>query len=173
MDVVVQHIAAYFNAPFDENGEAWGKISALKVLEEFLPDGRILTFFLTIIADPKEYDMARVLLLKLLETDPFPEARRRIGECVATAFPGEENWTVRCWLGRAVAAYTDIPGTREIAIACVLNQSEYEDVRHNCLSGLNVAEPMVLDTLKLLAIEDSTLGIAARRQLEKLSTDSY
>lgn len=169
MDEVERHIAAYRAAPFDANGEAWGKTAALEALEEFLPDDRLLEFVLGIIADPAEYDMARLHLLKLLEVNPFPEARQRVGKCVAAAITGEEDWTVRCWLGRALAAYSDVPAARAAAVARALDPSEDEDVRHNCLAGLAASDPEVLPALRQLAAEDSLLGVAARRQLAKAS----
>jgi hypothetical protein len=43
-------------------------------LEEFLPDGRVPDFFLSIVADPAESDMARPRLLDLFEIDPVPAA---------------------------------------------------------------------------------------------------
>ena len=72
MDAVERDIAAYRSAPFDANGEAWGKIAALIALEKLLPDSRVLDFFLAIAADPTEYDMARVHLLKLFEAEKPP-----------------------------------------------------------------------------------------------------
>jgi len=165
VDAVERHIAAYRAAPFDPNGKAWGKLEALEALEELLPDGRVLDFFLGIIADPAEYDMARLHLLKLLEVNPAPAARQRIGECVAAALPGEEDWTMRCWLGRAVAAYSDISAARVVAIARAADPAEDEDVRHNCLSGLRGSEPDVVQTLRRIAAEGGSLGSAARRRL--------
>ncbi len=141
VDAVEGHMAAYRAAPFDARREAWGKTAALEALEEFLPDGRVLDFFLAIVADPAEYDMARLHLLKLFEINPVPAARSRIGACVAAILPSEEDWTVRCWLGRAVAAFSDIPAARAAAIARALDPSEDEDVRHNCLAGLWGSDP--------------------------------
>jgi HEAT repeat protein len=74
-------------------------------------------------------------------------ARQRVGECVAAALPDEKDWTVRCWISRAVAAYSDIPAARAVAIARAVDPSEDEDVRHNCLSGLDGTEPEVVQAL--------------------------
>jgi hypothetical protein len=169
VDDVERHIAAYRAAPFDARGEAWGKTAALEALEAFLPDSRVLDFFLAIVADPAEYDMARLHLLKLFEADPAPAARSRIGECVAATLPAEKDWTVRCWLGRAVAAYTEIPAARAVAIARVLDPSEDEDVRHNCLAGLWGSDPGAVPALRQLAAEESPLGRAARERLARAS----
>lgn len=159
----------YRAVSFDANGEAWGKTDALRVLEEFLPDGRVLDFFLGIIAGPAEYDMARVELLKWLEGNPIPAERQRIAECVAATISGEKDWMVRCWLGRAVAAYSDIPAARAVAIARAADPTEYEDVRHNCLCGLSGAEPEVVHALRQVAAEDSSLGSAASRRLAEMA----
>jgi hypothetical protein len=167
VDEVERHIAAYRSAPFDAAGEAWAKTAALEALEEFLPDGRVLDFFLAVVADSSEYDMARLHLLKLFEVDPAPAARQLIGECVAAALPGEEDWTVRCWLGRAVAAFADIPAARAVAIARALDPAEDEDVRHNCLAGLRPSDPEVVPALRQLAAEDSLLGHTARERLAR------
>lgn len=110
--------------------------------------------------------MARLHLLRLFELNPAPEAWRRIGECVATALPGEEDWTVRCWLARAVAAYSDVPAARAAAVARALDPTEDEDVRHNCLAGLHGTDPEVVEALRLLAAEGGSLGFAARRKRE-------
>lgn len=169
MEEVDRQIAAYRAAPLDASGEAWGKTAALEALEDHLPDGRVLDFFLSIIADPAEYDMARVHLAKLFEVNPVPAARQRIGECVAAALPGEQDWMVRCWLGRAVAAFADIQAARAVAIARAVDQAEYEDVRHNCLSGLRGTDPEVILALRRIAAEDGSLGSAARRRLAEVT----
>ena len=114
-DAVAEQMERYRSSPFDSSGEAWDKIAALESLEAQLNDPRVIDFFVAVIGDPAEYDMARVHLLKLLEICPAPEFRQRIGECVAAVLPGEPDWTVRCWLGRAVAAYSDIPAARTAA----------------------------------------------------------
>jgi hypothetical protein len=163
-------MAAYRTAPFDARGEAWGKTAALEALEAFLPDKRILDFFLAVVADPAEYDMARLHLLKLFEFNPVPTARSRIGECVAAMLPREEDWTVRCWLARAVAAFSDIPAARAAAIARALDPSEDEDVRHNCVAGLWGSDPEAVPALQQLAGEDSLLGRAARERLARPSS---
>jgi hypothetical protein len=169
LDEVERHIAAYRSASFDANGEAWEKTGALEALEQFLPDGRVLDFFLNIISDPAEYDMARVHLLKLFEINPVPSARRRVGDCVAAALPGEQDWMVRCWLGRAVSRYNDIPAARAVALACVLDPGEDTDVRHNCLFllGQHRDHPEVAQALVQLAAGDGLLATAARRELKK------
>ncbi len=169
MDEVERQIAAYHAAPFDANGEAWGKTAALDALEDYLPGSRVLAFFLGIIANPAEYDMARLHLLKHFEINPAPAARQLVAECVAAALPSEEDWTVRCWLGRVVAAYSDIPAARAVAIARAVDPSEDEDVRHNCLSGLRGAEPEVVRALRHLAAGGGSLGHAARRRLAKVA----
>jgi hypothetical protein len=163
VDEVERHITAYRAAPFDAKGEAWGKTAALEALEAFLPDGRVVDFFLGIVADPTEYDMARLRLVKLFEINPAPAERQRIGECVAAALPGERDWTVRCWLGRAVAAYSDIPAARAVAIGRALDPAEDEDVRHNCLAGLRPSDPEAVPALRRIAAEDSSPGAAADR----------
>lgn len=107
-DEVERHIAAYRAAPFDSNGEAWVKAAALEALEEFLPDGRVLDFYLGAILAPAEYDMARLHMLKLFEIDPAPAARQRgSGSERVWRSPCRARKTGRCWLGRAVAAYSD------------------------------------------------------------------
>ena len=168
MDEIEHHIATYRSAPFDGQGEAWGKTAALEALEEFLPDDRVVDFFLTVIADPTEYDMARLHLLKLLEVAPALVARQQIGQCVATTLQNEEDWTVRCWLARAVAAYMDVSVARAVAVAVVLDQDEDEDVRHNCLAGLRTSDPEVVSALRQLATQDGMLGHAAQEQLANL-----
>jgi hypothetical protein len=168
LDEVERHIAAYRAASLDANGEAWGRTDALEALEQFLPDRRVLDFFLGVIADPAEYDMARVQLLKLFEVNPVPAARRRVGECVAAAMLGEQDWMVRFWLGRAISRYNDIPAARAAAVACVLDPAEDRDVRHNCLflPRRQRDDPAVGRALAQLAAGDGLLARAARRELE-------
>jgi hypothetical protein len=169
VDAVEQQIAAYRAVPFDEDGEAWGKVSALEALEDHLPDERVLDFFLEVIADPAEYDLAGVELAKLFELDPVPAQRARIGELLAAALVAEEDDLVRQWLARAVACYTDVPAARAAAIGRVLDPEEDEDVRHNCLTGLCRAEPEVVRVLRQLAGAPGSLGGAARDHLARLT----
>jgi hypothetical protein len=169
VDDIERHIAAYRAAPFNTRGEAWGKTTALQALEEFLPDDRVLDFFLGVIADPTEYDMARIQLLKLFEVNPANAARNRIGECVAAALTLDEDWVVRCWLGRAVSYYNDIPAARDAAVSCLLDSDEDNDVQHNCLFRLGQQRdnPEVAQVLNQLAAGDGHLASAARRELDR------
>lgn len=169
MDEIERLIAAYRCAVFDADGEAWGKTAALESLEEYLPDSRVLEFFLEIVADPTEYDMARVHILKLFEFEAVPGARDRIGACIAAALTEERDWMVRCWLGRAVASYADIPAARSVAIARALDQAEFEDVRHNCLPGLRVGHPDIILALETIGAGEGTLAGVARKQLMSLT----
>jgi hypothetical protein len=169
VDAVEKLIAAYHTAPFDTRGEAWGKVAALEALEDHLTDPRVLPFFLQLIGNPDEYDMARVHLLKLLELDPLPEAAGQIGETIVATLAREKDMLVRSWLSRAAGGFSHVPVVLNSALAGVQNVEEDDAVRSNFLAVLTGrgVEPAVVEVLRKLAQADGNLGDSARRYLNE------
>jgi hypothetical protein len=171
MDRVAKQLAAYRRVPTDAKGQAWGKVRILEALEDDLADGRVLDFFLAVVGDTSEFDMARCRLLEYLGCAPVTAAadRHKVGECLARALPAEENWTVRCWLGRAAGAYGDVPELLQVATERVLDPAEDEDVRFNCLEVLTRLgpTPAVVAAFRQLAGGKDLLAQSVRSKLHE------
>jgi hypothetical protein len=156
-------------SPDGMTGEFRFKIPILESLTKRLPDCRVLTFFLEVIADPKEDPKSRLYLLKWFEAQPVPVARLRVAASVSGALRGEGNRDVALALARLVARFTDLPETRAVALACALDADDDAGVRLCCLAGLRGADPQTAAALRQLAFEDGPVGRAARERLAEAS----
>jgi hypothetical protein len=132
-------------SPDGMTGEFRFKIPILESLTKRLPDCRVLTFFLEVIADPKEDPKSRLYLLKWFEAQPVPVARLRVAASVSGALRGE--------------------GNRDVA----LDADDDAGVRLCCLAGLRGADPQTAAALRQLAFEDGPVGRAARERLAEAS----
>jgi hypothetical protein len=171
MTKLEEQIAAYRAVPFDEKGEAWDKVRTIEEMEEQIGDRRVLAFFLGIVSDPAEYDMARCHLLKWFEGDPaqHTEGHRRIGECIASALAKEEDWLVKSWLARAADAYHDVPAIARVSAERLLDRQEHEEVRCGCLQVLERLGPTkdVLVAFGAVADSDDAVAEHVRRVLRE------
>lgn len=170
MDAIERHILAYRSAPFDSNGEAWGKTEALKALEDLLPDDRVLNFFLDLIADPDEYDMARVEALKVLQLwgPPSEQSRGRVGRRLSEVFLAEPDVLVQQWMAIAAENFIGLPEVFEVASMLLADPEADLDVRHNCLAAVQRLgrSDRVVGVLKPLT-SDPQLGVHVRRILKE------
>jgi len=175
LDQIDEQIAAYLNIPNTHKDEQWGKVQIIESLEEHFADQRVLDFFLSVIADHKDYEMARLHILKYMEIAdiPNPTNRQKVGECLTNSFSKEKGWTLRCWFGRAASRFRDIPEVVRAAVDCVLDQNEYADIRINwfqVLVGLKL-HPIAIDTLQQLGRLNDDLAAWALDILQKWNLD--
>lgn len=162
-------IAKYHSVPFDAKGEAWGKTTILESLEDHIDEPDVLNFVLSILANPDEYDMSRVELLKMFEGDRAQdfETHRRIGETIAATLRVEKDWLVMCWLSRVADWYSDVPAIVEVSIERLLDREEYSDVRCGCMAALEKLGPTeaVLRVFREIAAEGDDIASYVRHIL--------
>jgi HEAT repeat protein len=144
-----------------------GKVRAVVALEDHLPDPRALTFLVAMVADPFEYDLARIegmQILRLHAPDAAP-ARRQAGLAIAAALTSDDE-LVRQYAAMSLGPYADDDQVFRALAAAALNDEDI-DVRYNALAAVEEAGPTArnADLLRRLAA-DPELGTAAARTLE-------
>lgn len=162
-------IAAYQAAKLDRNGESHEKCEIVQGLEDHLNRPKVLTFYLDLIADPNEYDMARLGALKILQlwVPPSDRVRNRVGRRLAEVLPREPDVLVQQWAAIAAENFVAVPEVFSALSVLLADCEEDLDVRHNCLAAVarrgrceqvrRVLEPLT---------DDPQLGVHVRRVIE-------
>jgi hypothetical protein len=151
----------------DEQGDSYGKAAIIDALEDWLADERVVAFYLKVVADQSEFDMARIAALKILRWNPpSGEAHQRVGRLLAATLPIEPDVLVQQWAAIAAEYYVDVPELFATLAALVADQQVDLDVRHNCLAAIKRqrGSDQATAILQQLA-DDAELGISARRTL--------
>ncbi|MEW6127921.1 MAG: hypothetical protein AB1757_12855 [Acidobacteriota bacterium] len=132
MDEVGRLISEFKAAKLDANGECDEKIDLILELEE-LEDPRIMPFFLEVIGNENEYDLARIEVLKILKLRDrrSPEEHERIGKAILEVLAKSKDADVRNYAAMALAKYLDVEGANTEAGNLLLNSKTQIDLRHN------------------------------------------
>jgi hypothetical protein len=170
MDAVQERIEAFGRLEPDDDGECHGKSSIVEELEDRLDDERVLSFFLKVIADPSEFDLARLAALKIFQLwkAPNKETQVRVGRHLARVLPKEEDVLVQQWIAISAENFAGVPEVFAAAAKLVADSEVDLDVRHNCLSvivrlrGTEQAKK-VLRSL----VDDEQIGVHVRRILSE------
>jgi hypothetical protein len=161
MDSLADRLAAFRAVPRDERGEASEKCKIVEQMEGHLAAPEVLGFFLELIGDTSEYDLARIDALKILGLWEAPDlqTRHRIGLRLAEVLRSEEDVLVQQWAGIAAEWYADIPEVFTAVSAVLTDQGADLDVRHNCLAAVKRLgdSEVAVNVLRLLE-EDGQLG---------------
>ena len=136
----VSRLIADFKAedlPADELDEASIKVDVILDLADY-EDERILPFYLNVLADLGEYDLARIEILKILELRDRDDDQedQRIGEVIAKVLKEDPDFEVRQYAAMAAANYLDIPVVFESVRHAVEDSEEDLDVRINAMKAL-------------------------------------
>jgi hypothetical protein len=168
MDAVQERIKAFGRIESDANGECHGKTTIVEELEERLDDDRVLAFYLRIIGDPSEFDLARLEALKIFQlwNAPNEEAHARVGRHLAKVLPKEEDILVQQWIAIAAENFASVPEVFASAAKLASDSTVDLDVRHNCLSVLERLRgtQQATNVLRSL-VDDEQLGVHVRRIL--------
>ncbi len=158
-------IAEFESLPGDDSsGDAKRRIIA--DLDESLGDPRVLELFLKVVADPGEYDLARIEAVKILDLYP-PDDRVGAGRVIAGALDVEDDYLVRQYAAMSLGPYAGDPEVFK-ALSLAVLEDEDVDVRHNALWSVTNAEPDERITALLQRLtEDPELGSAAKRTLQE------
>jgi hypothetical protein len=166
VDAVDELIAAYRAAVVDDRGESYGRCRIVGQLEDHLSDDRTLTFFLALVSDPQEHDLARVDALKILEVwEPDDrQTRQRVGLAIAAVLESEKDVLVRQWAAIAAGSYTDVPEVASAVTGVLLDRHVDLDVRYNCLAAIEKVEGPGAGSATLNRLmHDPELSAAVRR----------
>ncbi|WP_051830347.1 MULTISPECIES: HEAT repeat domain-containing protein [Streptomyces] len=144
------------------------KVDVIVELEDHLDDARVLSFFVSVISDPAEYDLARIECIKILRLWP-PDAaagRQRVGRAMVAALQVGEDYLVRQWAARSLESYVGDTVVFEALATAVLHDGD-PNVRDNALSSLQRAgrDDRSAELLRQL-VSDPELGRAAARTLQ-------
>jgi hypothetical protein len=172
MDSPADRLATFRAVPLDESGEAHEKCQILQELEGHLDDPEVLDFFLNLIGDSSEYDLARIDALKILELWEAPDAqtRHRIGLRLGEVLKSEEDVLVQQWAGIAAGSYADIPDVFSVVSAVLTDRVADLDVRHNCLAAVRRLGDSEVAVNLLRSLErDPQFGDHVRRVLREMS----
>ncbi|MFD9606709.1 HEAT repeat domain-containing protein [Streptomyces sp. NPDC059970] len=126
-----------------------------------------LPFLIAVVADPREYDLARVEAATILRLWPpsDPATARTAARALLAALNDPEEDLVRQYAAEALGPYADDPAVHG-ALAASLKPDEDPLVRHNALAAVEEAGPSDARTDVLRALtQDRDLGRAAARIL--------
>ncbi|MFF8916760.1 hypothetical protein ACF08M_26405 [Streptomyces sp. NPDC015032] len=138
-----------------------------EIVAELDGDADAVPFLVSVVADSREYDLARVEAATILRlwppSDPF--AARAAAQALLTALNDPEEDLVRQYAAAALGPYADEPPVHQALTAVVL-EDEDPLVRHNALAAVEEAGPSDARTEVLRALtRDPELGTAAARTL--------
>src|SRR4029077_20031031 len=114
----------------DERGECHGKSTIIEELEDHLSDERVISFFLKVIADMEEFDLARLAALKILQLwePPSDRIRSRVGQKLASTLLAEKNVLVQQWAAIAVQNLVRVPEVFNAVTALLVDPNVNLDV---------------------------------------------
>jgi HEAT repeat protein len=169
MDVVAGLVESFRSAVGTDDGDGWAKVELIVELEDHVGDTRVLELFTSVIADPVEYDLARVECLKIVRLSPPSAAghRRALGRTIATVLSAtDDDLVVRQYAAGALGSYADEPVVFDALADALLHDSDI-DVRHNALTSVEEAgaDERTIALLTRLA-DDPQLRSAAQRTLQ-------
>jgi hypothetical protein len=136
-----------------------GKIDVIQEIE-LLEDKRALDFFLSILKDVNEYDLARVEVLKILLTRDFGEENAgRISGSIEEVLQEDPDEMVKQYAAQALARFMQVEGVYEFAAELVAYEHEDSVVRGTLLSIIEDygKSDKSVETLKRL-VSDKELG---------------
>jgi hypothetical protein len=169
-DAVVAQLAAYRAAKLDQNGQSHEKCEIVRDLEDHLGQPKVLAFYLDLIADPDEYDMARLEALKILQLWDPPNDRvcTRVGRRLAGVLLAEPDVLIQQWMAIAAENFVIVAEVFSAASLLLADREADLDVRHNCLTAVQRLGPSdeVRNLLESLA-PDPQLGVHVRRILKE------
>ncbi|MET9656430.1 hypothetical protein [Streptomyces sp. NPDC006510] len=130
-------------------------------------DSAALPFLIAVVADPQEYDLARIEAATLLRLWPphDPAARRTAGRALLDALDDPEEDLVRQYAALTLGPYADDPAVHE-ALAATVHADDDPLVRDSALGAIKDAGPSDTrtDVLRKLT-QDAGLGRTAARIL--------
>jgi hypothetical protein len=167
VDDVARLIQAFGSLAGTDDADGFAKVEIILGLEDHVSDTRVLELFASVIADPAEYDLARIECLKILRLWPPDLAadRRKLGPTIAAVLSADEDHLVRLYAAGSLGPYVDDSVVFDALTVAVIHDDDI-DIRHNALASVEEAGPgeRAIALLRRLA-DDPLLGSSARRTL--------
>ncbi len=166
-------ISDYYSVLPDSKQEEFGKVRIIEKFEEFVDNERILQFFLNVLIDDEDFDLARVEIAKILDIRDSENAveNQEIAQSLIHVLKNsEDDYLVRQYVAMAMWNYVDVEGVFEFASGIILDSDEDINVRYNVLDIFfqDGATERTLKILKgLLQDEDKSLQQTANRILKE------
>jgi len=124
------------------DGQNAFKCEIVRQLEDYTDDPRVLTFFLAVLADHNEFDLARIDMLEMLEWKPWTEDERAaIWPIVLQSVLHDPDEVVRSYAAMALNTYQNVPQVVAAAESVVRNRTEERNVRSSAFSILERLGP--------------------------------
>src|SRR5688572_30675145 len=136
MDAIHGRLNDFSHLQPDADGDCHGKATIVEELEDHLDDERVMSFYLNVIANPSEFDLARLAALKVFQVWKAPsyESHIRVGQHLARLLPIEDDVLIQQWMAIAAENFANVPEVFATAGELLADSNVDLDVRHNCLS---------------------------------------
>jgi HEAT repeat protein len=120
-----------------ENVDSSLKTNIIAQLED-IEDERILPFFLDVLLDQQEYDLAKIEVLEVLKLkDCQNQAEyQKIGKIIRQVLTNDFDNNVRIYAAMAISNYIETEGVIDDLSNIILNENEDIDLRWNALTAL-------------------------------------
>jgi len=135
---------AFYSAPppGQYSQEHPDKLSVVEELED-VDDPRVFPFFLGIVSDEKEDDVARMAILNMFaRRDYSTDERLSVGRIVLRILKDDANPEVRTYAAMAMLPFIDLPGALDTVGSIVLNPAERRSIRSAALAVLERRGPI-------------------------------
>lgn len=154
-----------------EKLDNWGKVEFLTQLE-FQDNEEKWNLLSQIILDSKEYDLARIEALKILEVASIPtKYKDTLARCICSLIKNEKDYDIKNYAGIAAVNFIEYSCIQNICIQGLLDCSEDIDLRYNYLTVLLKMndKKKVRDVLeKMVGNGDAGLAKTVERNLRLL-----
>jgi len=149
-----------------ENIKKSQKTNLIRELEPYIDDPRVIDLFLAIAKDEKEYDLARIEVLKIFEiADKLSgDNRNRVAESIRIVMLTSIDDLVRSYAGMAGASYMDFDGVARLMEQIVQDAKAPEDLRYSAFGAIRRAGPSTtrIQVLRALLGDEAFKKSAAR-----------
>ncbi len=138
-------------------------------------DERVLKFFLEVLSDENEYDLARIEVLKILELkERGDEARdEEIGQLIKQILLADPDDDVRTYAALAASNYLDVDGMLEAVVKILFDTAEDMNIRWNAFATIKKLgpKPQAIEIMTK-AMQEPAFQKSAFRILEDWKTGS-
>jgi hypothetical protein len=170
MDDVEQLIEA-----FGARGATSSTASKLDVLMDLerLRDGRVVSFLLQVLGNPREPSEVRMHVLKRLRNGPLTaNERARVAGALGELMSSRSSLDLRLQAALALGEFTDISGIPTALGSIALESQELLDLRYSAFTSLERAGPTpeCVNLLRQLS-DDELLGRSAQSALTRWHLD--
>jgi hypothetical protein len=146
MDEVGRLIEQFRSEKTRDLGDSSKKVGIINRLEEILEetgDERVLPFFLEVLADAREYDLARIEVLEILKLKDRGDMMtdQEIGRLIKNILVADQDDDVRSYAAMAASKYVDVEGILEELEKIIFDEDEDINIRWNAFASIEEMGP--------------------------------